>query len=144
MHWVLRVKACFWVIASAKRYLDYQKTAAPVLGVPIASDDQGAHIVHEAFWLSLALVLGSGVVGAVAGATAGDVFGPVTPGTISALQVAGALLLLWGTLFVRGWQIQTYKGKTLIERVNQWIYRSLYCLGTAMLVASLVWPQRQW
>ena len=45
--------------------------------------------------------------------------------------------MLWGTLFVRGWEIQTYSGVTLVERVNRWLYRALYCSGTALIVASL-------
>jgi hypothetical protein len=40
-------------------------------------------------------------------------------------------------LFVRGWDIQTLGGVTLTERVNRWIYRLLYCLGTAAIVTSL-------
>jgi hypothetical protein len=138
----LRIKACLIVIASAQRFLEFQETAAPALGVTKATNDNGAHIVHRAFWLSFLLVSISGLAGAVIGATAGDIFGVVSARFISVMQVLGALLLLWGTLFVRGWEIQTYKGTTLIERVNQWIYRSLYCSGTAVLVASLVWPQR--
>jgi ABC-type dipeptide/oligopeptide/nickel transport system permease component len=142
MQFYLRLKACLLVIASATRFLEFQKAAAPAIGASIASEDSSAHVVHNAFWLSLLLVLVSCIVGAVAGATAGDIFGPATARLISALQMVGALLLLWGTLFVRGWQIQTYKGISLIERVNQWIYRALYCLGTAVFVASLAWPQR--
>jgi hypothetical protein len=50
------------------------------------------------------------------------------------------MLLLWGTLFVRGWDIQTIGGVTLVERVNHWIYRTLYCLGTAVFIFSLSLP----
>jgi hypothetical protein len=60
---------------------------------------------------------------------------------ITWLQIAGTCLLLWGTLFVRGWDIQSFGGVTLSERVNQWLYRSLYCTGTAALVSSLSWTQ---
>jgi len=56
---------------------------------------------------------------------------------ITASQVFGAGLLLSGTLFVRGWEIQSWSGVTLTERVNQWIYRFLYCTGTAVLIWSL-------
>ena len=42
-----------------------------------------------------------------------------------------------GTLFVRGWEIQTWTGDSLIEHVNQRIYRSLYCIGTCVIVFSL-------
>lgn len=31
-------------------------------------------------------------------------------------------------------------GVSLTERVNQWIYRTLYCIGTAILVGSLALP----
>jgi len=39
---------------------------------------------------------------------------------------------------VRGWDIQTISGVSLTERVNRWIYLLLYCLGTVVVVASLV------
>ena len=56
------------------------------------------------------------------------IFGCATSNSVTALAVIGACLLLWGTLFVRGWEIQTYKGRSLTERVNQWLYRALYCI----------------
>lgn len=56
---------------------------------------------------------------------------------VNVLQVMGTSLLLWGTLFVRGWEIQTYSGVSFTERVNQWLYRFLYCIGTAALLCSL-------
>lgn len=144
MRWSKKIKACFLVIVSPAKFLQQQKEMASILGVTTASDDTSAQKVHEAFWISLWLVLGSGIVGgAVAEATAGYINGVVSPHVISGLQVAGALLLLWGTLFVRGWEIQTFKGSTLIEQVNQWIYRFLYFFGTALFVASLVLIQRQ-
>lgn len=55
------------------------------------------------------------------------------------LQIVGTGLLLWGTLFVRGWEIQTWNGKTIVEKVNRWIYRIMYCLGTGIIVCSLIW-----
>jgi hypothetical protein len=60
-----------------------------------------------------------------------------TPQTVVWLQIVGAGLLLWGTLFVRGWEIQTYSGVVFTERVNQWLYRFLYCTGTSVIVYSL-------
>lgn len=53
------------------------------------------------------------------------------------LQLSGALLLLWATLFVRGWEIQTYSGVTLIERVNRWIFKSMYFIGTISLLLGI-------
>ena len=58
---------------------------------------------------------------------------------VSFLQIGGACLLLWGTLFVRGWDIQTYFDVTLTERFNRWIYRTLCLVGTSLIICSLVW-----
>jgi hypothetical protein len=60
------------------------------------------------------------------------------PGS-SSLQIAGALILLCGTLAVRGWDIQTHGGVTLTERVNQWLYRGAYCVGSALVIVALAW-----
>jgi drug/metabolite transporter (DMT)-like permease len=111
------------------------------LGIPAAADNNSVNVVSRAFWMSLVLVLVSALIGAAAGMVCGRVLGAASPRAISWLQIVGASMLLWGTLFVRGWEIQTYKGQTLVERVNRWIYRALYCVGTAMLVSSLTWPQ---
>ena len=79
----------------------------------------------------------SAVVGFVAGWLMENLKFCATPGNVAALQVVGASLLLWATLFVRGFEIQTYAGVTLTERVNQWLYRFMYCVGTLLIVYSL-------
>ena len=99
------------------------------------------YIVRRAFFYSLLLVIASGAVGYGTGLALGSGVGCVQSHLIVWLQVSGASLLLWGTLFIRGWEIETYAGVTFTERVNQWIYRFLYCAGTAVLVSSLAWPQ---
>lgn len=85
--------------------------------------------------------MGWGWSESVAGYLSGKAFGWVSGGTtavlVRGLQIVGATVLLWATLFVRGWDIQTFGGVTLTERVNRWIYRLLYCFGTAAFVASL-------
>lgn len=97
-----------------------------------------AYILRDAFRKSLFLVLGSIVVGVAFGRFSRLIC--VAPGgVILAMQGVGAALLLWGTLFVRGWEIQTYAGVTLTERVNRWLYRFLYCVGTAVLVWAVSW-----
>lgn len=96
--------------------------------------------VRHAFFYSAAMVFLSGAFGYLCGIVLG-VSVCATPKLIAWLQVIGACVLLWGTLFVRGWDIQTWGGVSLTERVNQWLYRSLYCFGTAILVCSLAWPQ---
>ena len=58
---------------------------------------------------------------------------------ITILQIIGALILLWATLSLRGWDIQSYSGVTFTERINQLIYRFLYCLGTTIFIISMIW-----
>ncbi len=99
-----------------------------------------ALIVRGAFFKSLLLVLLSVAVGALVALGLREILESPSSDMITILQVVAALFLLWGTLFIRGWEIQSYSGVTFTERVNQWTYRSLYCLGTAMIVLSLVWP----
>ena len=101
------------------------------------SDVPRAKIVRAALFNSLGLVILSGFFGYVF-AKIGNLIGFCsTPGAVILLQVCGASILLWGTLFVRGWEIQSNAGVLFSERVNQWLYRFLYCLGTCIIVFSL-------
>ena len=136
--------ACLvWLLlAKPKRFLELEAEDARALNaVNNPEKEEGAFVVRHAFFKSLLLVLSSGVIGYVAGRAFGAARGCASANLVSWLQILGASLLLWGTLFIRGWEIQTYGGVTFTERVNQWIYRALYCIGTAVLVCSLAWPQ---
>ena len=62
-----------------------------------------------------------------------------SPIVVTSLAVVGTGVLLWATLAMKGWDIQTIDGVTLTERVNSWIFRILYWLGTALLVAAAAW-----
>ena len=115
---------------------EYRKT----MPAPPSTKNHRAFVVRRAFFSSFTLVLLSGAVGYVAGFAMGSLERCATSVTVSWLQIAGASLLLWGTLFIRGWEIQSYGGVTLTERVNQWIYRALYCIGTTVIVYSLAFP----
>lgn len=99
-----------------------------------------AMVLCRAFWWSLILVILSCVLGFGAGRLIGCYLAPVSPRFIIVMQGVGAMLLLWGTLFVRGWDVQTIGGVSLVERVNLWIYRALYCIGTAVFIFSLSLP----
>lgn len=124
-----------------ERFLELQaEDSARLSASPNSGPAEGVHVVRRAFFSSLALVAASASVGYIVGAIIGRA-GCAPPSVLAWLQILGASLLLWGTLFIRGWEIQTYGGATLTERVNQWIYRTLYCLGTAVVVFSLAWPQ---
>lgn len=107
---------------------------------PSGNPERRVYILRRALIGSLQLVLASGAVGAALAKILFWALGTANSSTIVNFQIVAALLLLWGTLAVRGWDIQTYNGETLTERVNQWIYRFLYCAGTVALVISLAWP----
>ena len=128
------------LLAKPARFLELQAENSKALNaVKDPAKVEGALVVRRAFLLSLALVVVSGAAGYVVGSVLGRAFGSPPSGAVAWLQIAGAGLLLWGTLFVRGWEIQTYGGITYTERVNQWIYRTLYCIGSAVIVCSLAW-----
>lgn len=97
-----------------------------------------AYLVRRAFHLSLLLVLLSAAIGWCAAKVVASFGRCATTETTMWLQVAGASLLLWGTLFIRGWEIQTFSGVVFTERVNQWLYRFLYFTGTAVVVYSIM------
>lgn len=108
--------------------------------------DQGAEpdrvrIIRAAFFSSLGLVAAFSGIGYALGKFMGAIGRCATPDTVTWAQVIGAALLLWGTLFVRGWEIQSFSGVQFSERVNQWLYRGLYCMGTAVIVYSLSFAQ---
>ena len=108
-----------------------------VIFAPKRLADHRAIVVCHAFWWSLALVVISSAGGYVAGRLAASFCGHIGSRFVTWTQVGGAMLLLWGTLFVRGWEIQSWAGDTPVERVNHCIYRALYCVGTAVIVFSL-------
>ena len=138
----LKAVCLVWLLLiRPKRFLELQAEDSKALNlVTNPKKEDGAFVVRRAFFKSFLLVLVSGTVGYVAGLVFGGVVTCASANLISWLQVIGASVLLWGTLFIRGWEVQTYGGVTLTERVNQWIYRTLYCVGTAVLVCSLAWP----
>ncbi len=56
-----------------------------------------------------------------------------------AVSLAGGAILLWASLALQGWNIQTWDGVTLSERLNQWVFRTLYFIGTTLISAGSVW-----
>jgi len=107
--------------------------------LPPAEKPRKAVLVRRAFGASFALVCFSIATGYGGGLLLSGLGAESTRVVRRCLQLLGAGLLLWGTLFVRGWEIQTIGGVTLTERVNQWIYRALYCAGTSILSLSIFW-----
>jgi hypothetical protein len=136
------VRLCVLAIVAPKQFAGENEKDAALLNPTFegAQPEPGARVIFRAFWLSLLAVLGSVVVGYLVGQLSLAVVGCASSRVTTALVGVGAGVLLWGTLFVRGWQIQTYKGVSLVERVNQWLYRGLYCVGTGVVVWSISWP----
>src|SRR5690242_12965563 len=71
---------------------------------------------------------------AVCTALATQNFVHIPSGISSGLQYLGTLIMIWATLGKAGWQIQTFEGNTLTERLNDTIFRGLYVVGTFALV----------
>ncbi|WP_186080412.1 hypothetical protein [Burkholderia gladioli] len=113
---------------------------APRRGIEIA--DRAA-LVRRAFWHSAALVAiafaaGWGIAWVVQSAGYA-----LIPDWQLRLQAASAAILLWGTVFVRGWDIQSHGGTTLTERANRTLYLALYVVGTTLGVFATLCPVLQ-
>lgn len=96
--------------------------------------------MRSAFGWSAIMVAASTLIGAAVGRALLYALGAPSVGQMALLQLLSGALLLWATLSLLGWEIQSWKGRTLAERVNRGIFRCGYCLGTAILAASLTWP----
>lgn len=123
-------------------FLDAENRNRAVANARSGSRDiaERAALVRRAFWRSALLVataFGAGALGAGGVAAAG--YG-LLPGWQLLLQAISAAVLLWGTAFVRGWDIQTYGGATLTERANRTLYLALYINGTALGVFATLCP----
>ncbi len=134
------VRLCGVVLFVPARMQDLEKQDdAARKELPPEESTHRVYRVRHAFWTSMLLVVASLFTGFLLGRLSASLFDKPTQTTVILLQIIGASLLLWGTIFVRGWEIQTIGGVTLTERVNQWLYRGLYCIGTAVVVWSLAW-----
>jgi len=138
-----KVYLCFLVIFYPKQLSKEEKKDEErrKLMSPPGEPEHRAYIIRRAFWSSLGLIILFGFFGYLAGIFLWNWLGQPSKRMIIILQITGASLLLWGTLFVRGWEILTFSNVTLSEHVNRWIYRTLCCLGTSILICSLMWPK---
>lgn len=99
-----------------------------------------AALVRRAFWRSAMLVAAAFAVGALLAKALDATEYGLIPVWQLRLQAMSAAILLWGTVFVRGWDIQTYGGVTLTERANRTLYLVLYVTGTALGVFATLSP----
>jgi hypothetical protein len=122
------IALCLMAVLSPKSFAEAEAADTRLLNAAASAPaDTSVLKVRRALVGSLVLVLVSGGIGCSIGFTLTHSFGPACFSTISVLQTFGALIILWATLAVRGWDIQTLGGVTLTERVNQWIYR--FCIA---------------
>ncbi len=131
-------KLCWYAMFSPKKLVEAQEadnTGRAVL--PAGDREHAAFRIHRAFWASAGLVMVTALLGYGAGLLVLHCPWCMASAIARVLQLVGAVLLLWATLFVRGWDIQTFGGTTLSERVNQWLFRGLYIVGTFLLIMSL-------
>jgi hypothetical protein len=111
---------CLLAIFAPKRFLAEESADNEKLkAIPPSDPEKSVYKLRRALLRAFQLVAISGVVGIALGQFAHILCGPASGNTIAALQMIGALILLWGTLAVRGWDIQSYGGITLTERINQ-------------------------
>jgi len=115
---------------------------------PIAAGDdhdafrlQSARLVSRAFSQSCLLTLGALFAGYVLGSSLKRVTGPAGPPIATLLQACSAAVVLVATLAACGWEIQTWGGESLVEKVNQWLIRSLFVVGTFFFSLFLGWAQ---
>lgn len=133
------VYLCFLTLVAPSKFTELEGTDDETLRKSPSFPEGNAFKIRRAIFSALLLVIGAGALGALIAKILELSYGPASRGAIVGLQVAGASILLWATLAVRGWEIQSFGGVRLSERVNRWIYRFLYSAGTAILVCSVVW-----
>ena len=84
-------------------------------------------------WVTVMFLLGGGIGHGLA-----EVYGKSERGAV-VVGALGGLILLWATLAVQGWSIQSLDGDTPPEQINQWLYRGLSLCGTLLAVIAASW-----
>ncbi|MBI4188944.1 MAG: hypothetical protein HY525_00210 [Betaproteobacteria bacterium] len=97
-------------------------------------------LIRSTFFSSLAVVAGAIVAAFVSGAMLQAAGIAKSPDWNAWLQYGGIGVLLWATLARVDYSaIQTWDGGTLPERVDLWLYRLLYMVGSYPLALSVAW-----
>jgi len=96
-------------------------------------------IIRRSFKHGFLLVVVTLALGYLSGMGLRRLLGQPIPATAMLLQVLAAGVLLGATVSILGWDIQSFNGQTLPEKVNRWTYRGLYFLGTYVLVLASTW-----
>jgi hypothetical protein len=107
-------------------------------GAASAHEESRLHAIRRGLCQSLIWGLVAMGAGFAIGSLLGASIGPQLEFAIG-IVVVGTTILMRATLALQGWSIQSFKGNTLSERLNQWIFRTLYLIGTALISAGSVW-----
>ena len=101
------------------------------------SNIQKSQVLRKALFNSFLLIVIAALVGMAIAFASSCINFCITSRTNAYVQIVGSMVLLWGTLFVRGYELETWKSNTYAEQINQVIYRGMYCFGTSIMVYSL-------
>ena len=103
-----------------------------------------ATTVRKAMGYSLLLVLAVIMAGWLVGHLLNRFVGPPSQAVARLILYSGIGTLLWATLGKCGWNIQSWKGTTLPEQVDDFLFRVLYLIGSFLLVLSGTWSASYW
>lgn len=112
----LAIKYCWLTIFCPQKLIELEKENSVLLESQENDTEHSAIKVHKAFLSSFLLIVVFAVLGILIGYMLHYIYGAPSKFSINVLQIFGAGLLLWGTLFVRGFEIQSYACVTLSER----------------------------
>lgn len=95
--------------------------------------------IRSAFFAAIWYTVSAITLGLLTGHLIGLLAGKPSPILLSSLQIIAAGIILIATLSLLGWKIQSYKGQSLPEKANRWLFRTQYWIGTYLFVMSFGW-----
>jgi hypothetical protein len=128
---ILALGLCVYFFPPLFRWLAARWYPGEYTGEPREQQEQNARVLHTRFWRAVGAV--AAVLGAVLLARWWW-FGELGLNAGDWLRVLAAFVALAATLGRGGWQIQTWKSKTAVERID----RGMYVLGQLGAAALLV------
>lgn len=134
-----KLKLVWFAFTNPARFIEEEKADDKILnGQNERVETPRVYRVRNALWDGLIWCVGSLISGAVLGIVFATVFGPSLRMAVATVAI-GTAVVLWATFSLQAWEIQSFGGVTLGERLNRWIFRSLYLIGTGLIVAGGVW-----
>jgi hypothetical protein len=129
----LAIYACWLAVFAPTKFERFREEFDADLDGRPNDERRGVDKVRQGYWeasIWMMWALGSGVlVGLILRTLNGQ-----APLGAASIAICGTAILLWATLAFQGWSVQSFSDTTLTERVNRWLYRFLYALGTCLLV----------